>query len=104
MVITNNIDNITFVTTIDYLIDYFYTTTHAYIFFEISLYSLSPPLSPPLYYIYHHTTTIGFVGAVILGPRNGRFGRHGEIYPMHPHNLVLSTIGTLYGVRSTIWR
>merc|ERR1712185_259676 len=37
----------------------------------------------------------GGVGAVLLGPRHGRFASDGAPVPIKPHNLVLSTMGTV---------
>jgi Amt family ammonium transporter len=34
-------------------------------------------------------------GAIILGPRKGKFGPKGEVNPMPGHNLPLATLGTL---------
>ncbi|KAH9260739.1 hypothetical protein BASA81_001206 [Batrachochytrium salamandrivorans] len=36
----------------------------------------------------------GFVGAVVMGPRHGRFGENGEIKPMPGHSSSLATLGT----------
>ncbi|GMH94043.1 hypothetical protein TrVE_jg6168 [Triparma verrucosa] len=37
----------------------------------------------------------GLMGAILLGPRTGRFNLDGQPNPMPAHNLVLSTIGCL---------
>jgi Amt family ammonium transporter len=35
----------------------------------------------------------GLVGAYFVGPREGRFGKNGEVNPMPGHNMVFSALG-----------
>ncbi len=39
--------------------------------------------------------TAAFAGVLLLGPRLGKYGRNGEIFPIPGANLPLSTLGTL---------